>query len=289
MLLGMSANRAAARRTTSVQAAAVFLGGALLFCGCAGPREYAIPMNLPWPDEWAAGPRTPDRRVVLVGEPTELWHRNTSMSELRARVEKLGHEYPAALLLTRTGFATRAGRPQDGQRALEYLEVRVCALPLPRSRVIEPQDWDFAGRLLLECVLRCAAAMGVEIEPGPTVSALTPLPDSVRAKSPAQALGYLLLRADLYFEPALVGARVLRSYEYRTRQAFVLAVEMCLQEVQEAQPKGPYRVVTLRDWAAANSALLRRLGWWSRNGDDAEHAEWAKHYLQRLHQLSAAD
>jgi hypothetical protein len=131
--------------------------------------------------------------------------------------------------------------------------------------------------------------MGVEIEPGPTARALTPLPNSVQAKSPAQALGHLLLRADLYFEPTLLGARVLRSYEYRTRHAFVLAVEMCLQEVREAQPKGPYRVVTLRDWAAANSEMLRRLGWWRRNGDDAEQVQWAKHYLQRVHQLSAAD
>jgi hypothetical protein len=227
--------------------------------GCAEPPTYRFRTNVPWPDQWAWGPRNPEYTEMAVAADTATWHRQTDMERLEQEVRQTATHYRGSLLMTRIGFADRRTEPGRASRALPFLEVRVTAWPLPATRDSSKSDWSFDNIPLCEAAARCAERMGTALAFPDGVDFYTPVKLTATQANAAEALALLLLQHDLYPSPTCLGTSVVRSYEYRDRRSFLRAVRRRLAEAAAAQPTGPYTVLPLNDWCARHSAGLRRV------------------------------
>ena len=265
----------------------------LLFAaaGCVEPPVYRLRTNMPWPDQWAPGPRHPEYTEMAIAADTAAWHRQTDMQRLEQEVRSTATRYRGSLLMTRISFADRQTNPGQAGQALTFLEVRITAWPLPATRDTAKYDWSFDNIPLCEAAARCAERMGTTLAFPDNVDFYATARLSAPSMDPAEALALLLLEHDLYFAPTCLGTSVVRSYEYRDRRSFLRAVRRRLAEAAAAQPAGPYTVLPLADWCAHHSAALDRvigtpLLTSSDHDQDPEYlTRKARHYLRRMLEL----
>jgi hypothetical protein len=263
----------------------------LAVAGCIDPPVYRFRTNVPWPDQWASGPRDPEYTEMAIAADTAGWHRQTDMERLEQEVRHTATHYRGSLLMTRVSFADRQSNPNQARHALSFLEVRVTAWPLPASRDTARYDWSFDNIPLSEAVARCADRMGTSLAFPDSVDFYTPISLSARQTTPAETLALLLLQQDLYLAPTCIGTSVVRSYEYRDRRSFLRAVRRRLAEAAAAQPAGPYTVLPLHEWCAHHSKALRRvidvhaLTPSGRDQNTKYLARKARQYLRRMLEL----
>ncbi|UCG32199.1 MAG: hypothetical protein JSU68_11090 [Phycisphaerales bacterium] len=227
--------------------------------GCVEPPVYRFRTNVPWPDQWASGPRYPEYTDMALAADTAAWHRQTDMEQLAQEVRHAATRYRGSLLMTRISFADRQTNPGQARQALAFLEVRVTAWPLPATRDTAKRDWSFDNIPLCEAAARCAERMGTALAFPENVDFYTAVRLSAPQMNAAEALALLLLQQDLYLAPTCLGTSVVRSYEHRDRLRFLTAVRRRLAEAAAAHPAGPYTVLPLEDWCAYHSAALRRV------------------------------
>ena len=272
------------------------LGLLVTLAGCAAPPTYRVRINMPWPDEWVAGAERSDRIDLPIAEDAIRWHRTEDLAAVGRRITRLASRFPGVAVMIRGGFADRLGKSGKPKHALSLLEVRVTSWPLPTGRDLGPSDWSITDESLEEVVELCAARIGAVIRLDRGVDPLTPVDFQVESMGASEALACILLGEDLYLGPICLGTSVLRSYEFRSRQAFERAVEVRMREASRARPQGPYVVMRMERWVEAHAAQLRHLGLWelssgdlSSREDGISRTERAGRYLRRLVELRLQD
>jgi hypothetical protein len=207
------------------------------------------------------------------------------MDELALRLRKLTLRYPGSLLLVRSGVAVPENDLEDAARAISYVEARVISVPYPVGGPRAAMRWEPPPDSLSDGVERCAEAMGVLVlwDRGASgARAPARLPSALPA---GEALALMVLDAELYVEPVLLGAAVLRSYEHVSEQEFVAAVEAEMQRVESLRPAGPFTVIPLGEWCARNEPALRQMGWTDGMMPEGRRVQTARRHLRRLIEL----
>lgn len=238
----------------------------LAVMGGCGPPVYRVRTTVPWPDEWKAGPRRPDRIDLPMSVDTMAWHRGTDRATLRRRVERIVAAYPDAMILSRTGFADLLGKARNPASAFAFLEVRVTACPIPVSRETRRFKWNINQVSLEQVLERFSIGIGQQIRLAHNVDGSMPVTFHADELGAAEALACILLRNNLYLTPTCLGTSVLRSYEYANRDLFLRAIQSRATQATRARPKGPYQVITLEEWTRRHQALLARLDLWDEPG-----------------------
>ena len=230
--------------------------------GC-GPPVYRIRTTVPWPDEWLAGPRRPDRIDLPLNLDTVNWHKRTASRSVRARVDRIAASYPNALIMSRKGFGDLRGKTGDRLNALSFVEVRVTGWPLPYSRESRRFNWNIEGVSLEQVLQQFSIGLGEELILSGEVDGAMPISFHAKELGASLALAGMLLENDLYLAPACLGTSVLRSYEYKSQNAFLRAVQKRAAAASSARPKGPYEVMNLERWTQVYEPQLARLHLWA--------------------------
>ena len=215
--------------TRSVILAAVLL---LAVIGGCGPPVYRVRTTVPWPDEWKAGPRRPDRIDLPMSLETMAWHRGTDSRILRRRVQRIIAAFPDAMILSRTGFADLQGRARNPDSAFAFMEVRVTACPIPVSSETRRFKWNINEVSLEKVLERFSIGIGQKIRLADNVDGSMPVTFHADELGAAEALACILLRNNLYLTPTCLGTSVLRSYEYANRDLFLRASRISISRVR---------------------------------------------------------
>jgi len=229
--------------------------------GC-GPPVYRIRTTVPWPDEWLVGPRRPDRFDMPLNLDTVNWHKRTASRSVRARVDKIAASYPNALIMSREGFGDLRGKTGDRLNALSFVEVRVTGWPLPYSKESRRFNWDIEGVSLDQVLKQFSIGLGEELVLDSEVDGAMPISFQAEERGASLALAGMLLQNDLFLAPACLGTSVLRSYEYKSQNAFLRAVQKRAAAASSTRPKGPYVVMNLEHWTELHEQQLARLHLW---------------------------
>lgn len=231
--------------------AAVFL--LPFFFGCGDSRFYRIPVNTPWPDEWASGPRLPAEAELALADKTIKWHLQIEPERLTREVDDMLNLMPAVRHFTRLDFARP--RKNRNRRLIPVVEVKIDAVLLPASSMSTPVSIEWTEEPFGERLAELAGRFGREIVISDEFSEA--IPETVSATfgtvDPRLAFARLLLEHDLFFEPVVWAPRQIRSYEYVSRADFLAAVRKAADEVEALVPSDdPLRILPFARWLANN-------------------------------------
>jgi len=239
------------RQVTALAFRLAWVGAGLCGCGaaggCAGPADYWVKTNVPWPDEWAAGPREPYSRRLPVSAETIHWHRAEDMRALVGDLQRRLVDRPAVFGFVRTDFARRrreTDRPDA--KALPVVEVRVVPRWLVDGHKTMRSSIVLADELE-ENVNLIAALLGRKVAWPPDAGADRKATVPHAGKDPTALLG-MLLENDLFIRCETPAPKVFRSLEYRGRSEFLEAVDQFIAAASVRPKARPLEVLGLTDW-----------------------------------------
>lgn len=215
--------------------------------GCGSPVSYHVKTNVPWPDQWVAGPRAPYSRELSVAAETVRWHQRTDVNRLAADVERKLAARSSIFGFARVDYARRRPDPSRPDRdALAFVEVRIVPVWLLTKGKPQGVAID-ASMELRDAVAALARPMGRAVT-WPDGAGLSQRCGSVVDGDARARLLRLLLERDLFVRCDSGPPDVIRSLEFRNERDFVNAIETAARQSASRQDDGPIAIMHLRAW-----------------------------------------
>jgi hypothetical protein len=217
--------------------------------GCTNARFYRIPTNLPWPDEWVAGKRTPTHLEIALAGSTIAWHRSLDPDLLADEIDALLYPKPAVRHYTRIDFAVPERKADRDRKTIPIVEVKIDAALLPVSTDLPPFQANWSDKPFDEAMEMFSVRFGRKIE----VAQEAEPPDVISAKfkdvDPRLAFAQLLLDCDLFFLPTVSAPQVHRSFEYTSKAEFLRALQTTAKQIETAiEMNAPITIVPFAQW-----------------------------------------
>jgi hypothetical protein len=215
--------------------------------GCGSPVSYHVKTNVPWPDQWAAGPREPYSRELSVAPETVRWHEQVDVNRLASDVEQKLAAKSSIFGFARVDFARRRSDPTRPDRdALPFVEVRVVPVwLLNRGKAHSvPLEESVELRHAVEALSR---SIGRTVN-WPDSEGLSGRCGPAAGGDARANLLRLLLEHNLFARCESGPPDVLRSLEFRTEREFMNAIEAAARQSASRRDDGPIEVMRLDDW-----------------------------------------
>lgn len=231
------------QRSGLVIVAAVCAG----FVGCAAPVPYHVKTNVPWPDQWIAGPRAPYSRQLFVSAETVAWHRDTDPERMAAAAERKLSTLPSVFGFVRIDYARQQEDPtRPDKKALPFVEVRVVPVWFlaREGTTVGALDESTTFRDAVEGLARAMRRTVAWFDSEGLNDRCGPVPGG----DPRSVLMHLLLERDLFVRCETGPPSVLRSLEFRDERAFATAIGVAAKHAAARYNDGPMEVVPLHEW-----------------------------------------
>jgi len=243
---------------------------AVLCGGCAEAHRYTVKTDLPWPDEWAAGPRVPFDREVLLSSETVRWHRRVQMPRLARKIRMAVGRRADLYCFVRNMSAKREAAGRSG-KGLAYLEVKIATRffgPLKEPKRITAK---YENRQFSQVIGELAGYIGRGYLLAPSVNSPAAVTADLKDIDPREALTRVLLDRNLFVEPIWYNPVILRSYEYPSSGKFLEAIKDLTAILSHPDPESPLSVVGLDQWARNNARYQLRFRAELKQARAAEH------------------
>jgi hypothetical protein len=215
--------------------------------GCGSPVSYHVKTNVPWPDQWIAGPRAPYSRELSVAAETVRWHRRTDVNRLAVDVEQKLAAKSSIFGFARVDYARRRPDPSRPDRdALPFVEVRVVPVWLLANGKSQSAALD-ASAGLRDAIEALARPMGRTVT-WPDSERLSDRCGPVAEGDARAVLLRVLLERDLFVRCDSGPPDVVRSLEFRSEREFVNAIEAAARQSASRRDDGPIEIMHLREW-----------------------------------------
>lgn len=218
-----------------------------LVAGCGAPVAYHVKTNVPWPDEWAAGPRAPYSRELSVAAGTVAWHRDADVHRLAADVERRIAGESSIFGFARVDYARKVADPSKPDRkALPFVEVRIVPVWLLSTDGLSAGSLD-ESTTIRDAVEHLAREMHRTVA-WPDSSRLNERCGPIPGGDARAVLMQLLLEHDLFIRCECGPPDVMRSLEFRDEKDFLAAIGAVARRSARRDIEGPIEVMHLRDW-----------------------------------------